>query len=117
MSISTRRITLVPATPELVRAAIGGNAALAAALGAQVPASWPPEFLASAANGRAERLGPVVRSCPPPRRAALSPIRAIRETVRAVVSVVVPETLHGSLPCASPGSCSRSCSRPPPRPA
>lgn len=45
MSISTPRLTLVPATPELVRAAIAGRAALADALGAQVPEGWPPEFL------------------------------------------------------------------------
>jgi RimJ/RimL family protein N-acetyltransferase len=35
----------MPATPELTRAALDGNDALAAGLSAVVPATWPPEFL------------------------------------------------------------------------
>ena len=43
--IVTERLELVPATPEQVRAALAGTAALGAELGAVVPATWPPEFL------------------------------------------------------------------------
>ena len=43
--IVTQRLQLVPATPELTQAALDGPPALAAALGAGVPFSWPPEFL------------------------------------------------------------------------
>jgi ribosomal-protein-alanine N-acetyltransferase len=43
--IVTERLELVPATAELTQAALDGQAALAAALGASVPATWPPEFL------------------------------------------------------------------------
>jgi [ribosomal protein S5]-alanine N-acetyltransferase len=43
--IITERLELVPATTELTQAALHGEAALAAALGASVPATWPPEFL------------------------------------------------------------------------
>lgn len=43
--IVTERLELVPATIELTRAALEGEAALAASLGALVPATWPPEFL------------------------------------------------------------------------
>jgi len=43
--ILTERLALVPATAELTRAALDSNAALAAAVGAVVPATWPPEFL------------------------------------------------------------------------
>jgi RimJ/RimL family protein N-acetyltransferase len=43
--IETERLELVPATPEKVRAALTGTGALSAALGAVVPATWPPEFL------------------------------------------------------------------------
>ncbi|HEY3012509.1 MAG TPA: hypothetical protein VGJ36_07175, partial [Gemmatimonadales bacterium] len=39
------RLELVPATLELTRAALDGESALAASLGAFVPATWPPEFL------------------------------------------------------------------------
>lgn len=39
----TGRLELVPATPEVLRAAIGGD--LAAALGAVVPPTWPHEYL------------------------------------------------------------------------
>lgn len=45
-SLVTHRLRLVPATVELVRAELNGNAALAQALGAVVPANWPPETLA-----------------------------------------------------------------------
>lgn len=43
--IATERLELVPATLDLTRAALEGEAALAARLGAVVPATWPPEFL------------------------------------------------------------------------
>lgn len=43
--IVTERLELIPATAELTQAALDGQAALAAALGARVPATWPPEFL------------------------------------------------------------------------
>jgi RimJ/RimL family protein N-acetyltransferase len=43
--IVTERLELVPATAELTQAALDGQRALAAALGASVPATWPPEFL------------------------------------------------------------------------
>lgn len=43
--IVTERLKLVPATVELARAALEGGPALAAGLGAVVPATWPPEFL------------------------------------------------------------------------
>ena len=47
--ITTERLQLVPATEELLRAALDGPAALATALRATVPASWPPEYLDAAA--------------------------------------------------------------------
>lgn len=43
--ITTERLKLIPATPELAEAAIGGGAELGAKLGARVPESWPPELL------------------------------------------------------------------------
>ena len=43
--IVTDRLDLVSATPEMVRAALLGRPALATALGAIVPESWPPEFM------------------------------------------------------------------------
>lgn len=43
--IVTERLDLVPATVELTRAALEGDRALAASLGAFVPVNWPPEFL------------------------------------------------------------------------
>ena len=43
--IVTERLVLVPATPELTRSALTGSSALAAALSAAVPATWPPEYL------------------------------------------------------------------------
>lgn len=43
--IATRRLQLVPATLELVRAALAGPPELGTALGAVVPATWPPQFL------------------------------------------------------------------------
>lgn len=42
--LSSKRLRLVAATPDLVRADLAGPAALAAALGATVPGEWPPEF-------------------------------------------------------------------------
>ena len=42
----TRRLRLVPATLELVQAEMNASASLAQALGATVPANWPPEDLA-----------------------------------------------------------------------
>jgi RimJ/RimL family protein N-acetyltransferase len=47
--IRTQRLQLTPATSDLVSAALEGPAALAAALKARVPPTWPPEFLDSAA--------------------------------------------------------------------
>lgn len=47
--IVTDRLELTPATPGLTRAALQGADALAAELGAVVPATWPPEFLDFAA--------------------------------------------------------------------
>jgi RimJ/RimL family protein N-acetyltransferase len=43
--ITTDRLTLVPATLASAGAALDGNGALAAALGAVVPATWPPDLL------------------------------------------------------------------------
>ena len=43
--IVTERLQLVPATVELAQAALDGPPTLGAALGAAVPATWPPEFL------------------------------------------------------------------------
>lgn len=42
--VESRRLTLVAATPELVAADLAGEEALADALGADVPAEWPPEL-------------------------------------------------------------------------
>jgi RimJ/RimL family protein N-acetyltransferase len=47
--IVTERLRLVPATPELVRAALAGRTALAAALGVAVPDTWPHQYLDRAA--------------------------------------------------------------------
>src|SRR5262245_51487337 len=43
--IRTERLRLTPATPDLLSAALESSAALAAALKADVPPTWPPEFL------------------------------------------------------------------------
>ena len=43
--IITERLELVPATIELMHAALEGGSALGASLDAVVPATWPPEFL------------------------------------------------------------------------
>lgn len=43
--IVTERLTLVPATVATVQAALDGPDALAATLGAVVPAGWPPQFV------------------------------------------------------------------------
>ena len=43
--IRTERLELIPATPDLLAAALDGPAALSEGLGARVPSSWPPEFL------------------------------------------------------------------------
>jgi ribosomal-protein-alanine N-acetyltransferase len=45
MILRTARLRLVPVTVELARADLAGPARLAAALGAAVPASWPPEHM------------------------------------------------------------------------
>lgn len=42
--IRTPRLRLVPGTPAVLRAELESTRALAAALGADVPASWPPDF-------------------------------------------------------------------------
>jgi len=47
--IETERLDLVPATPDLLNVALGPLPALAAALGARVPATWPPQYLDAAA--------------------------------------------------------------------
>ncbi len=44
MPIPTERLELVPATPDLIRAALVDDAYLGKCLGARIPASWPPEF-------------------------------------------------------------------------
>jgi len=44
-TVATERLELIPGTPATVRAALAGDGALASALGAIVPATWPPEFL------------------------------------------------------------------------
>jgi RimJ/RimL family protein N-acetyltransferase len=43
--IAIRRLALEPATPVLLRAAMAGPAPLGEALGAVVPATWPPDYL------------------------------------------------------------------------
>ena len=43
-SITTDRLVLVPASPNLIREALRGDAALARTLGAALPIDWPPEF-------------------------------------------------------------------------
>jgi RimJ/RimL family protein N-acetyltransferase len=47
--IRTDRLQLTPATSDLLSAALEGATALAVALKARVPPSWPPEFLDSPA--------------------------------------------------------------------
>ena len=47
--IATERLDLVPATPRLLRAALGPREGLAAALEVRVPESWPPQYLDAAA--------------------------------------------------------------------
>lgn len=55
--IATERLDLRPAAPELLIAALAGEAALAEALGVDVPPGWPPEHLDRAVLGHAlERL-------------------------------------------------------------
>jgi ribosomal-protein-alanine N-acetyltransferase len=44
-TIRTERMELLPATPESLSAAVRGSEALATALDALVPRSWPPEYL------------------------------------------------------------------------
>ncbi len=43
--ILTPRLELLPATPEMLRAALAGPEALRDTLRAEVPATWPPEYL------------------------------------------------------------------------
>jgi RimJ/RimL family protein N-acetyltransferase len=43
--IRTARLTLVPATPAALRAALAGREALSDVLGVRVPEDWPPLFL------------------------------------------------------------------------
>ena len=45
--IRTERLELVPATPELIRAALTDLGALGTRLRAAVPTTWPPEYLDS----------------------------------------------------------------------
>lgn len=42
--IRTERLTLIPATPAILRAELQSPRALAQALGLEVPVSWPPEL-------------------------------------------------------------------------
>ena len=42
--VTTDHLHLIPASPELIREALAGDAALARALHAGLPADWPPEF-------------------------------------------------------------------------
>ncbi len=42
--IRTQRLDLIPGTVTQLRAELAGHAALAAALGVEVPEAWPPEF-------------------------------------------------------------------------
>jgi RimJ/RimL family protein N-acetyltransferase len=44
MMINTPRLHLQPTTPELLRAELAGRSEFAAAIGMDVPTSWPPEF-------------------------------------------------------------------------
>ncbi|HKU62370.1 MAG TPA: GNAT family N-acetyltransferase [Gemmatimonadales bacterium] len=43
--IATQRLELIPSTPGTIRAALESDTALASAMGAVVPDTWPPEFL------------------------------------------------------------------------
>lgn len=43
-SITTDRLILVPASPDLIREALSGDTELARALHAALPLDWPPEF-------------------------------------------------------------------------
>lgn len=43
--ITTARLELIPATADMLRAALAGPDALAVAIEAEVPPSWPPEYL------------------------------------------------------------------------
>jgi RimJ/RimL family protein N-acetyltransferase len=45
VSLYTKRLELVPATPEFVRAALSGNARLQETLGVEVPPTWPHQYL------------------------------------------------------------------------
>jgi len=56
LTIQTARLTLVSATLELAQAAVAGNAELAAALKAAVPAAWPPSAMAGPQQFAADRL-------------------------------------------------------------
>ena len=57
-SLFTPRLELRPATVAALRADLEGHRALAAALGAAVPASWPPEFYdADAVRWTIDHLG------------------------------------------------------------
>src|SRR4051812_43389299 len=47
--IITERLELIPASIELTQAALEGKSALQKAVAAQVPESWPPEYLDTAA--------------------------------------------------------------------
>lgn len=47
--VESRRLTLVAATEDLVRADLAGREALAGALGADVPEAWPPDLYESTA--------------------------------------------------------------------
>ena len=42
--VETPRLRLVPATPALIGAELEGQERLAAALGAELPVDWPPEY-------------------------------------------------------------------------
>jgi RimJ/RimL family protein N-acetyltransferase len=49
IEINTPRLRLIPGTAAMLRAELESSEALAAALGAEVPASWPPDFFDASA--------------------------------------------------------------------
>lgn len=48
MELTTRRLRLIPATAETIRAEIEDHAELGKLLNAEIPDAWPPEMLADA---------------------------------------------------------------------
>jgi RimJ/RimL family protein N-acetyltransferase len=56
MRIETARLTLIDGSPMLLEAAIESPERLAAALGARVPSSWPPDYIDAHALGWTIRM-------------------------------------------------------------